>query len=280
MLFRIEHRTSYRFSRPVFLEPHILHLRPRCDFFQSLREFSLEVTPPPAGRSDGYDAQGNHATVLWFDGLTPGFEIRSRAVVETLRPNPFDYLLTEPATATLPVAYPPREEGVLQPFRKAETGPRVSELAAELAEKAGRDTVAFLMELTARLYRDWKVVVRQEGDPLDPEETLERGEASCRDLTVLFMAVCRAVGIASRFVSGYQEGDPGQKERYMHAWPEIYLPGAGWRGYDPTHGLAVSDRHVALASGAEAILAAPTAGTFRGTGVTSRMEVGLRIETS
>jgi transglutaminase-like putative cysteine protease len=94
------------------------------------------------------------------------------------------------------------------------------------------------------------------------------------------MDACRALGLGARFVSGYQEGDPDQPRRYLHAWAEVYLPGAGWRGYDPSHGLAVADRHVAVAAGMRSDLAAPISGIFRGTGVSSRMQAEIRLRTT
>lgn len=279
MIFRIRHRTIYRFSEEVFLEPHTVRLRPRCDTFQKLHDFRISIDPSPTGSSEGSDPEGNQAAVLWFGETTGRLEILTEATVETLRPNPFDYFITHAAATTLPVSYPTADESVLAPYRQAPGEEGVRDLAGELGGRAGQDTLAFLNHLNTKIYRDWGVVVREEGAPLPPGETLKREEGSCRDLTVLFMAVCREAGIACRFVSGYQEGDPEQARRYLHAWPEVYLPGAGWRGYDPTHGLAVSDRHVALASGAAPEAASPTFGSFRGTGVSSTMEVDLEIET-
>jgi transglutaminase-like putative cysteine protease len=89
---------------------------------------------------------------------------------------------------------------------------------------------------------------------------------------------CRLQGIAARFVSGYQEGDQNAGERFMHAWAEVYIPGGGWRGYDPTHGLAVADRHIAVAAAADARFAAPIEGIIRGTGATSSIEAEIKIE--
>ncbi len=238
------------------------------------------MTPTPAGISEGNDAEGNQAAVLWFEEMTEQVEIKTEATVETLRTNPFDYFITLPEARSLPVSYAPEEREALAPYRKGSGAGAVKELAGELADRAGQDTLTFLNELNGRIYTGWDVVVREEGAPLDPVRTLQLKEGSCRDLALLFMAVCRETGIASRFVSGYQEGDQGQKRRFMHAWPEVYLPGAGWRGYDPTHGLAVSDRHVALAAGAFPDAAAPTSGSFRGTDADSTMEVELHIETS
>jgi transglutaminase-like putative cysteine protease len=88
------------------------------------------------------------------------------------------------------------------------------------------------------------------------------------------------VGLAARFVSGYQEGDDDQDKRYLHAWAEVYLPGAGWRGFDPTHGLAVADRHVAVAAAAEPINATPVSATYRGTNVEAELFADVSIETN
>jgi transglutaminase-like putative cysteine protease len=101
-------------------------------------------------------------------------------------------------------------------------------------------------------------------------------EGSCRDLAVLFCDVCRAMGIAARFVSGYECASAGRQDSYMHAWAEVYLPGAGWRGYDPSRGLAVSNTHVAVAAGFDYDLASPIAGAYFG-GSGSRMETSLRM---
>ncbi|MEE2871411.1 MAG: transglutaminase-like domain-containing protein [Candidatus Latescibacterota bacterium] len=91
--------------------------------------------------------------------------------------------------------------------------------------------------------------MRLEGRPMAAAETLARVRGACRDLAVLFIVICRTLGLAARFVSGYRAGAQNQQERYMHAWAEVYLPGAGWRGWDPSLGLAVAGAHVAVAMG-------------------------------
>ncbi len=105
-----------------------------------------------------------------------------------------------------------------------------------------------LQTLVQRLYKECSYTMREEGMPWEAGVTWRRKQGSCRDLTVLFMEVCRAMGLAARFVSGYEVGDEETSQWELHAWAEVYLPGAGWRGYDPTHGLAVGDRHIALAA--------------------------------
>lgn len=110
---------------------------------------------------------------------------------------------------------------------------------------------------------------RPEGAPLPPIETLRRGEGSCRDIAVLFLAAARSQGFAGRFVSGYY-AEPGNEGDFdLHAWSELYVPGGGWRGFDPTVGLAVAERHVSLAVGARPEQAAPVSGSFRGGGRSS-----------
>lgn len=119
-------------------------------------------------------------------------------------------------------------------------------------------------------------MVRPNGDAYEPAVTLKRGQGACRDLTVLFMEACRSVGLSARFVSGYAEGLSTRDDGELHAWAEIYLPGAGWRGFDPTLGLAVADRHVAIAASPIPVGAAPVSGSFRADSATA----GLSYEVS
>lgn len=277
MRFEIAHTTTYRYDREVFPEPHVLRLRPRSDPAQTLERFSIRVTPNPAGMAEGIDGWGNPVAWAWFSGTTQALEIATEARVSTHRTNPFDYL-PDTDRRSLPIRYGD-EATALAPYLAEDPAAAAAGLAREVRDEAGSDLLDFLWGLTDRLSGSIDVIIREEGDPWGPAETLERGEGSCRDLTVLYCAACRAQGIAARFVSGYQAGDPDQGERYLHAWAEVYVPGGGWRGYDPTLGLAVADEHVALAAAADPAGAAPTAGTIRGTGATSQMDarIDLRV---
>ena len=169
----------------------------------------------------------------------------------------------------------------------AETNKGVVALYAELDDKAEQlrqaargEVVPFLTRLTETIYNRFRVIHREKGSPWPPATTIEQRQGACRDLAVLFIDICRVVGLAARFVSGYQEGDDDQEKRYLHAWAEVYLPGAGWRGFDPTHGLAVSDRHVAIAAAAEPQNAAPVAATYRGSNVEAELFAEVKMETS
>ncbi len=281
MFFDITHSTTYTFDRPVFLEPHTFRLRPRCDGSQRLIRFETEAEPRPAGLTECLDVEGNAVIHAWFERVTDLLTLRSVLAVETLRSNPFDYLLVDPVAESLPMMYADDLQARLLPYRSgADVHEEVAQLARTIAAEAGHTSIPFLAALNERIHGLCKVVTREEGDPQPPEMTLAERRGACRDLTVLFMEACRAQGIASRFVSGYQEGDPRQKDRNLHAWAEVYLPGGGWRGYDPTLGLAVADRHVAVAAAASPRDAAPVSGTFRGTGVSSRIEAEIRLRVS
>lgn len=289
MLFTIDHTTEYRFTRPVFFEPHQIRLEARSDASQRLLRFDLEIEPAPAGVSRALDAEGNVVTLAWFNDLHDRMLLRAHSEVETLRDNPFDFLLT-PANHRLPVSYPAWETAPLTATlrrdrgRAKASGPPsrsdpVLSLAHHLRNASNDELVPFLSRLAASIAERFTVIHRETGDPWPPATTIEMGQGACRDLAVLFIDACRAVGLAARFVSGYQQGDTDQDERHMHAWAEVYLPGAGWRGYDPTHGLATADTHVAVAAAADPIHAAPVSATFRGANVGVELTAEVHIET-
>jgi transglutaminase-like putative cysteine protease len=277
MLFHVTHATRYEYAHPVFLEPHTFRLRPRCDGTQRVIRFQLQVHPAPRGLSEMLDADGNAVAEAWFEGVTGSLAVISTFDVETLRRNPFDYLPGPPA-AVLPLEYPAELAERLRPYLAgAAPGSRVEGLARAAAEASGREAVAFLAELNRRIHGECRGVVREDGDPRDPEETLEIRAGACRDLAVLFMAACRAAGIASRFVTGYHLASPGGGRGDLHAWAEVYLPGGGWRGFDPSKGLAAADRHIAVAAGPAPRDAAPITGTFRGSAAGSSMSAEVEI---
>jgi transglutaminase-like putative cysteine protease len=281
----ITHQITYQYDRPVTLAAHWLRLRPRCDVTQKLHQFSLAITPQPKQRSDIVDLDGNNLLKVWFgDEPTTTLQIQATSEVETYRSNPFNYLL-EPWAVTLPIDYPRSWAHPLQPYLGGQFAgaggsidPTAIQLAQELWLQTAGNTVSFLSELNQRIYRECRYQLRETGSALPPGITWSQKTGSCRDYAVLFMEVCRAVGLAARFVSGYQEGDLDRDDRHLHAWAEVYLPGAGWRGYDPTHGLAVADQHIALVAMPTAHHSAPVSGTLKSAGASSEMTYRLTIQ--
>jgi transglutaminase-like putative cysteine protease len=278
MRYKIIHTTTYHYSKRVELEPHIIRLRSRSCVFQTLDNFSLEITPQPTGISEILDWEGNSIIKAWFNQPTEKLHLKAISDVETHCLNPFNYLL-EPWAITLPIIdYPQSMLTHLQPYLQHSGDPISVQLAQEISHKVNGQIVLFLSELNNLIYRTCTYTVREIGEPYPPSITWKKQLGSCRDLAVLFMDTCRAIGLASRFVSGYQEGDPDNDERHLHGWAEVYLPGAGWRGFDPSHGLAVSDRHIILAASAHPRYAAPISGNFRGVGAQSNIEYTLSIQ--
>ncbi len=286
MRYQISHTTTYRYDESVQLQPHIIRLLPRSDSWQTLQSFSLLVTPMPLEQSHYTDLDGNHLVKLWFDpGLhTSSLEVQILSQVETHKANPFDYLL-EPWALSLPYDYPASLLQQLQPYLSGRSvgysqslDPAAVQLAQEIWQVHPGHPLQFLSGLNQRIYASCEYSVRETGEPQMPGITWSTKAGSCRDYTVLFIEVCRAVGLAARFVSGYHEGDPDSLERHLHAWAEVYLPGAGWRGYDPTLGLLVSDRHIALAASAIPRYAAPITGAIMPGRVQSHLSYQLRIQ--
>lgn len=280
MHFEIEHITTYRYDIPVHLGPHILRLTPRADGNQWLIDYCCTVTPSPSLQSQALDAEGNLVTRLWFIGTTPDLRIASSARLVTLHDNPYDYIVDAPATS-LPLPYSGNEAALLAAYRyPGNPAPEITRLARQLAREADNDTLPFLGALNEHLHTQFRREIRVQGPPQRPELTLARRAGACRDLAVLFIAVCRTQGIAARFVSGYQaHAETRRKRRYLHAWPEVYIPGGGWRGYDPSHGTAVADAHVSVAASATAAGAMPVHGSFYGDGAHADMSFELSIRT-
>lgn len=274
MRFEVDHTTRYRFSAPVFLEQHQFRFRPRSNSWQQLTRFSLEVDPAPAGAAENLDIEGNDVTSAWFFDLTDHLTMTARFEVETLRTNPFDFLPSDPHT--IPMRYPAELTPLLAPYTTHESSEPLRQYAEAVANGAAHDAPSFAAHLARRLHEDCRQVLRLEGDPWAPEYTLSRGEGACRDLAVLYAALCREVGLAARFVSGYCPADETEPNE-LHAWAEVYLPGGGWRGFDPSLGLAVADGHIAVASAPAAELAAPVSGSFRGEAVAAPIETTLTI---
>lgn len=280
MHFEISHFTEYHYREKVTLGTHYLRLRPREDGSQRLHDFRLHLEPLASGISLQFEPDGNLAMVARFTEPTRLLRIHTVSTVETHRKNPYDFVVTEPGAFSLPMEYRAPLRAVLGPSLNVDAGNGVQSLAEQIAAEAGHDTLGFLGLLNAHLFRTMSVVVRPTGGPLDPEECLANNEGACRDLALVFMKACRYMGIASRFVSGYQMTDPNGPEGHMHAWAEVFLPGGGWRGFDPTHGIAVDDQFVPVAASPDPLLATPVEGGYSPTSVESTMRVLLDVRSS
>lgn len=282
MRFLASHTTQFRYSGPVFLEPHEIRLRPRSDSWQRLERFRVAVDPAPYLLTETVDAEGNDVVYAWFLEPTDFLSVKTEFSVETLRENPFDYLTLGEGATRLPVQYPSAVHEQLSAALRVSEADRAAtrEVVQSIMNRGLEHSIPFLGALNEEIHQRFTVVVREHGGPMPPAETLQASDVACRDMAALFMACCRTVGIAARFVSGYQEQPNASEKRYMHAWVEAYLPGGGWRGYDPTQGLCVSNRHIAVAASADPSHASPIRGSFRGDAAARPIEAEITIEST
>lgn len=277
MLIEVEHETLYEYDEPVQLGPQTVRLRPRLSGALTELRYSLDVDPEPAWRVECLDANGNRVTRLELGGATRHLRLLSKLAVETGGPESYQAHLA-PDLARLPACYPSGEVEAMRPYLDGQVlDVSVGELALRLRREAGDDALAFLHLANRWLHELVVREIRPMGVAQSPAETLSRRSGACRDQSVLFMALCRSVGLAARFVSGYQDRSALETDRrYLHAWPEVYLPGAGWYGYDPTRGAVAADGHVPLAAAREPSGAMPVEGCYYGV-ARSRLDFALAI---
>jgi transglutaminase-like putative cysteine protease len=267
MVLQINHHTHYSYSHPVVLEPTILRLTPRRDPSQRCRSFSLNILPEPVFMNALIDENGNSVHTAGFQGETSSLSVKMVCEVETFRSNPFDYIVTDSQALSLPVHYDSRTAAVLESSRGQKDYiycKEICDIYDMLIDMSGKSTINFLSAFALWISREIGYESRDSGMPQNVRETLLRGKGACRDSALVFIEGCRLAGLAARFVSGYSaDRNPhSDNEHNLHAWAEVYLPGAGWRGYDPGSGLAVADMHVALAASPFPETAFPIDGMF------------------
>lgn len=265
MRLAISHTTRFVYDREVLLGPHLLYLRPRDNPLLQVSDFELELEPAAelAWMRDDFD---NLPASARFSSLTAGLEITSRCSVTTSELAPFDFLLRDYARC-FPFAYEPLHRFNLGIYLTPPAAPVRAEVDRWLAARFTQrplDTVAWLFELNRTLFEELRYVRRDAPGMQHATETLRLGGGSCRDYAVTLIDMARSSGLAARFVSGYLY-DPHREGRMggdMHAWVEVFLPGAGWRGLDPTHGVFCDSAYVPVAHAVVAESVNPVQGSF------------------
>ncbi len=299
----LNHRTHYRYDRQVTLGPQVIRLRPAPHCRTRILSYSLRVTPEKHFINWQQDPQSNFLARLVFPETTRELLIEVDLVAEMAVYNPFDFFL-EPSAERFPFEYDPGLDHELEPFRRFAPTPRFaqyaesarSELLSEVQPastasgngKGTRRTIDFLVELNQKVWRDIRYIIRLEPGVQSPEETVEKGTGSCRDSAWLLCQMLRSLGLSSRFVSGYLiqlapdvkslDGPSGAEKDFtdLHAWCEVYLPGGGWVGLDPTSGLLAGEGHVPLAATPDPQSAAPVTGAVD----ESKCELGFEMKIS
>jgi len=260
----VRYETAYRYDAPVHFSTHEIRLFPRGDVFTQLLRFEFETNEGARVRF-GRDVFDNCVASCAFAASAAELRFHLELDLTLEKKNPFDFLLAAGATS-LPFSYAPELERVLAPFRGTEASQPLEIPRWERPHKdAPQPTVATLVELNERLHECVGYERREEGPPRPPAETLRLGRGACRDVAVLLAAVLRQCGLAARLTSGYlREADSESKraEGSLHAWTEVYLPGAGWVGMDPTNGVFSNHNFIAAAVGIAPGDVTPIDGSF------------------
>jgi transglutaminase-like putative cysteine protease len=278
----ISHVTEYRFAAPVSLQQHRLLLHPRESHHIRIESSILDISPAHSVQWKR-DVLDNSVAVVRFNEMTERLLITSNVVIQHYDDNPFDFLIDDYAV-NHPFSYASEEQAELAPFRQAVYPVDQFQVQAWL-DSLGLirpiQTFALLDQMNRAISSNFHYQMREEPGVQTPAFTLASKSGSCRDFAALFMEACHHLGLASRFVSGYlntplNAGCNGS----THAWAEVYLPGAGWKGFDPTSGEVTGNRHIATAVARHPEAVPPVAGSFLGPpGLSPLLSVVVSVST-
>jgi len=260
----IRYETVYRYDRAVRFSPHDVRLFPRGDCYVQIARLDFQTKPETTVRF-GRDVFDNIVASCFFEEAAEALELRLEIDVEVAKKNPFDFVLARRA-AQMPFAYEEDMASIICAYRQRQTDDvlSLSDWTPPMQELP-RETVATLVELTKLLHRTISYQRREEGAAQAPGETLRLRRGACRDTAVLLAEMLRDAGLATRVVSGYlREADEEiqRAEGSLHAWAEVFLPGAGWIGLDPTNGILCNDNFIAAAVGLRPADITPISGSF------------------
>ncbi|MGZ8556672.1 MAG: transglutaminase family protein, partial [Sulfuricurvum sp.] len=275
--YKIIHRTYYNYSDNVKLGPHNLLLRPREDYELRIESFNLKTTPASALLWHR-DVEGNSVAIATFDLPASQLIIESEVIIQQYNESPLNFMVATYAIA-YPFSYQSDDKILLLAYMTLADTKTINMVNRWIANfwQPGEQiqTYTLLQRIAEHIHKTLSYQVREEPGVQSAQQTLSYGTGSCRDFALLFMEAVRCLGLASRFVSGYLYAPLMASEiGSTHAWAEVYLPGAGWKGFDPTIGKIVGSDHIAVAVARLPEAVPPIAGSFVGaTG--STLDVGV-----
>ncbi|GAB3277277.1 hypothetical protein GCM10027347_51190 [Larkinella harenae] len=268
----LDHHTQYNYDRMVFLSSHLIRLKPAAHSRAAIESYSLTIEPANHVLHWQQDPFGNFIARVDFTDAVQTMTIQVQVVARLEPVNPFDFFVDTDA-ATFPFEYNAQLKKDLAPYLDySEPGPYLDQWVRQV-DQTKRDTVDFLIRLNQQLYQAITYTERLQSGVQTAEETLQRAIGSCRDSGWLLVQILRHLGLAARFVSGYlaqvaadepavqKQANAVENTLALHAWAEVYIPGAGWIGLDPTSGVLATEGHIPLACTPQPSAAAPVTGT-------------------
>jgi transglutaminase-like putative cysteine protease len=267
MKIKYIHNLEYSYEESVQLGEHRLCIKPRSHGFQRLINFNLNISPNPKILYPLLAASGEEINRITFEGYTDSLSIKAISEVETFKhPCILDGVKERDLTLPFCRTIINRDlQGALEGWMpNGQHDPSAVELAQESLAGSSNNALSFTFQLIEIIQDRVKYTKRHTGPAWPASRTLRERVGSCRDLAMLMVESCRSVGIPSRFVSGYHFEDPLPKEFELHAWAELYIPGAGWRGFDPSGKGLIDERYLTLVSSSKSNLTAVITGNFRG----------------
>ncbi|WP_269613456.1 transglutaminase family protein [Prochlorococcus marinus] len=263
---KITHTLVYTYEIPVSLDEHLICLKPRSNGFQKLCNYELEIFPSSHSIFPMLSENGDDIFKVVFSGSTNSLTIKSKSEIET-KVHPDLFQLENNYDLSLPLKIESNNTliGFIKGwFPNGQHDPAAIKIAQEALAGINNNVLDFLYQLIELIKDRVKYTPRHLGPAWTSGRTLSERVGSCRDLAILLMETCRCVGIPSRFVSGYQFMDQPPNKYELHAWTEVFIPGLGWRGFDPSGCGLINQNYVALASSSMSELVAPVRGTFVG----------------
>jgi transglutaminase-like putative cysteine protease len=276
---RITHLTEYHYNAPVTFGPHRALVRPREGHDLHIASSRLAIEPEASVRWLR-DIYGNSIAILTFTQAAQKLSLQSEIDVDLYEDPPIDCVI-DPGADAYPFQYDAAEQVEIVPYRipsYPHDGPALQRWLLDLYRPGQLiSTTVLLNSLNTRIFEAFEYVRREEPGVQLPCQTLAQGTGSCRDYAVFMMEAARHWGFAARFVTGYIQMGEGQHGA-THAWTEIYMPGAGWRGFDPTNNKLAGTEHIAVAVAREQDKASPLSGTWEGpAGAWNRLEVSVQV---
>ncbi|WP_228527485.1 transglutaminase family protein [Pararhodonellum marinum] len=279
---KIAHLTRYTYSHPVVLNPHLIFLQPTAGLSLKIEAYELDIAPEPEDCQIRFSIENNPFHLTWFKGETTQLEIRTDMVLLIEPFNPFSFILNLDFVKAFsdPSAkkdrYGPDDLKLLQPYLTYDIKQELCAFIENIKKKSG-NPISFLVEVVASIHQHYDHTIRYEENLWTPEHTFERKQGSCRDLSWMLAQMLRSIGLATRFVSGYAFNPELAEGHDLHAWVDVYLPGPGWVGIDPSLGLLVDHHYIPLASSAIPSHTLPVRGSFGGK-ATSDLHTEVFIE--